>query len=293
MQLHANAALSLNQRRRMVRRVVEEGWSLRKAAEAAEVSDRTCAKWVARYRADGEAGLLDRSSAPRHIPHRTSAERVEVIAIAPLRRLRMTGAEIAECLGMALSTVSAVLGRIGLGKLSRLEPFEPANRYARRAAGELLHIDVKKLGRLSCRTAQSRARGQPHRKSIRDVPGFRGERRTNGLDPKYARSRCLDWISSASSRPSAYPSPPACSRRSARSTSSSPARPPIAPAAYAAASTSFSSHGRFVAGGDAQFVEHLVEVVFGRARADEQTGLDLGDRRGRRRRAARSGPPGQ
>jgi transposase InsO family protein len=147
MQLHANAALSLNQRRRMVGRVVEQGWSLTKAAEAAEVSDRTCAKWVARYRADGEAGLLDRSSAPRHIPHRTSAERAEVIAL--LRRLRMTGAEIAECLGMALSTVSAVLTRIGLGKLSRLEAFEPANRYERRAAGELLHIDVKKLGRIA------------------------------------------------------------------------------------------------------------------------------------------------
>jgi transposase InsO family protein len=146
MKLHANAALSLNQRRRMVGRVVGQGWSLAKAAEAAEVSERTCAKWVARYRADGEAGLLDRSSAPRHIPHRTPAERVEVIAL--LRRLRMTGAEIAECLGMALSTVSAVLGRIGLGKLSRLGPLEPPNRYERRAAGELLHIDVKKLGRI-------------------------------------------------------------------------------------------------------------------------------------------------
>jgi transposase InsO family protein len=144
MQLHANAALSLNQRRRMVTRVVEQGWSLTKAAEAAEVSDRTCAKWVARYRAHGEVGLRDRSSAPRSIPHRTPADRVEVIEL--LRRLRMTGAEIAECLGMALSTVSAVLARIGLGKLSRLDPLEPPNRYERRAAGELLHIDVKKLG---------------------------------------------------------------------------------------------------------------------------------------------------
>jgi transposase InsO family protein len=144
MKLHANAALSLNQRRRMVRRVVEEGWSLTKAAEAAEVSDRTCSKWVGRYRAQGEAGLRDRSSAPRHIPHRTAPERVEVIEL--LRRLRMTGAEIAECLGMALSTVSAVLARIGLGKLSRLEPLEPPNRYERRHPGELLHIDVKKLG---------------------------------------------------------------------------------------------------------------------------------------------------
>ena len=147
MKLHANAALSLNQRRRMVGRVVEQGWSLTKAAEAAEVSDRTCAKWVRRYRAQGEAGLRDRSSAPRSIPHRTPVERVEVIEL--LRRLRMTGAEIAECLGMALSTVSAVLKRIGLGKLSRLDPLEPANRYERRHAGELLHIDVKKLGRIN------------------------------------------------------------------------------------------------------------------------------------------------
>jgi transposase InsO family protein len=146
MKLHANAALSLNQRRRMVRRVVEQGWSLTKAAEAAEVSERTCSKWVGRYRAEGEAGLLDRCSAPRSIPHRTPEDRVE--AIAALRRLRMTGAEIARCLGMALSTVSAVLTRIGLGKLSRLEPPEPPNRYERRGAGELLHVDVKKLARI-------------------------------------------------------------------------------------------------------------------------------------------------
>src|SRR3954464_12293395 len=103
MKLHANAALSLNQRRRMVRRVVEHGWSLTKAAEAAEVSERTCSKWVARYRTEGEAGLRDRSSAPASIPHRTAEERVEVIAL--LRRLRMTAAEIALCLEMPLSTV--------------------------------------------------------------------------------------------------------------------------------------------------------------------------------------------
>jgi len=147
MKLHANAALSLNQRRRMVRRVVVEGWSLAKAAEAAEVSERTCSKWVDRYRLEGERGLRDRSSAPHRIPHRTAAERVEVIEL--LRRLRMTSTEIAECLGMALSTVSAVLKRIGLGKLSRLDPVEPPNRYERRQAGELLHIDVKKLGRIN------------------------------------------------------------------------------------------------------------------------------------------------
>src|SRR3954463_3285857 len=147
MQLHANAALSLNQRRRMVVRVVVDGWSLTKAAEAAEVSDRTCSKWVGRYRAQGEGGVRDRSSAPRSIPQRTPADRVEVIAL--LRRLRMTGAEIAECLGMALATVSAVLTRGGVGKLSRLEPLEPPNRYERRQAGELVHIDVKKLGKIN------------------------------------------------------------------------------------------------------------------------------------------------
>jgi transposase InsO family protein len=123
---------------------VEQGWSLAEAAEAAGVSERTCGKWVKRFKAEGEAGLLDRSSAPGSIPHRTPDELVEVIVM--LRRLRMTGAEIALCLAMALSTVSAVLLRVGLGKLSRLEPPEPPNRYERRHPGELIHIDIKKLG---------------------------------------------------------------------------------------------------------------------------------------------------
>jgi transposase len=144
MKVHANAPLGPKGRRTMVVRVIEQGWSLARAAAAAGVSDRTCSKWVKRYLADGEAGLLDRSSAPAWIPHRTPEERVEVIVC--LRRLRMTGAEIAFCLGMAVSTVSAVLMRVGLGKLSRLEPSEPPNRYERRRAGELLHVDVKKLG---------------------------------------------------------------------------------------------------------------------------------------------------
>jgi transposase InsO family protein/transposase-like protein len=177
MKLHANAALSLNQRRRMVGRVVEQGWSITKAAAAAEVSDRTCSKWVRRYRVQGEAGLLDRSSAPASIPHRTPAERVEVIAT--LRRLRMTGAEIAFCLGMALSTVSAVLLRIGLGKLSRLEPPEPANRYERRQAGELVHVDVKKLGRIE-HGAGHRVTGRKHYTPRRGPRG--ASRRTVGWE---------------------------------------------------------------------------------------------------------------
>ena len=100
MKLHANAALSLTQRRRMACRVVEQGWSLTKAAEAAEVSQRTCSKWVGRYRAEGAAGLLDRSSAPRCVANRTDERRVA--SIAALRRLRFTAAEIAELLSMPL-----------------------------------------------------------------------------------------------------------------------------------------------------------------------------------------------
>jgi transposase len=172
MKLHANAALSLNQRRRMARRVVEEGWSLTLAAEAAEVSERTCSKWVARYRVEGELGLLDRSSAPVSVPHRTPEDRVRVIAA--LRRLRMTGAEIAMCLEMPRSTVSAVLSRIGLGKLSRLEPPEPPNRYERRQPGELVHVDVKKLGRIrgaghrvtGHRTSQAKTRRHGRRMGV-------------------------------------------------------------------------------------------------------------------------------
>jgi transposase InsO family protein len=146
MKLHGNARLSPKGRLLLCRRVIEQEWSLAAAAEAAGVSERTAGKWVGRYRAEGEAGLLDRSSAPGRVPARTDEARVEVIAA--LRRLRMTGAEIAECLGMAASTVSGILTRIGLGKLSRLEPPEPANRYERRRAGELIHVDVKKLGRI-------------------------------------------------------------------------------------------------------------------------------------------------
>src|SRR5438876_2407716 len=146
MKLHGNARTCPHSRLLMVRRVEQEGWTLAAAAEAAGVSVRTVSKWLRCYRVEGEDGLIDRSSAPRSIPHRTPEERVQ--AIAALRRLRMTAAEIGECLRMPLSTVSAVLTRIGLGKRSRLEPPEPANRYERRHPGELLHIDVKKLGKI-------------------------------------------------------------------------------------------------------------------------------------------------
>jgi transposase InsO family protein len=145
MKLHANAALSLNGRRVMVRRVVLEQWTLTQAAAAAEVSVRCARKWVGRYLSEGELGLLDRSSAPHHQPLRTDERRVQ--AIAALRRLRFTGPEVAEILAMAPSTVSGILTRIGLGRLGRLG-LEPAERYERERPGELIHIDVKKLGRI-------------------------------------------------------------------------------------------------------------------------------------------------
>jgi transposase InsO family protein len=146
MEVHARAPLSPIGRRRVVDRVVVAGWSVAAAAEAAGVSERTVYRWLARFRRDGPQGLVDRRSAPGRIPHKTAADRVG--AICDLRRHRLTAAEIAERLAMPISTVSAVLKREGLGKRSRLEPPERVNRYERSAPGELIHIDIKKLGRI-------------------------------------------------------------------------------------------------------------------------------------------------
>jgi transposase InsO family protein len=179
MKLHANAALSLTQRRRMVLRVLEQGWTVKAAAAAAETSERTCGKWVARYRHGREFGLLDRSSAPRVVANRTDERRVE--AIAALRRLRFTGPEIAELLGMALSTVSGILTRIGMGRLGRLG-LEPAERYERQRPGELIHIDVKKLGRIQGGAGKRVRDGlrQHYNRRVTDADGH--ERKTVGYD---------------------------------------------------------------------------------------------------------------
>jgi transposase InsO family protein len=158
MKLHGNAALTLKKRQLLSCRVVEEGWSLREAARAAEVSERRACEWVRRFRTEGQAGLLDRSSAPRSVHNRTPEDRVQVIAA--LRRLRMTGAEIAEVLRMPETTVSGILTRIGMGRLGRLG-LEPAQRYERSRPGELLHVDVKKLGRIE-RGAGHRVTGHKH-----------------------------------------------------------------------------------------------------------------------------------
>ena len=145
MKLHANAALTLTQRRRMVLLVVEQGWSVAAAAAEFKTTEKTCGKWVARYRKASEAGLVDRSSACQTVANRTTERRVA--AIAALRRLRFSGPEIAELLGMPVSTVSGILTRIGMGRLGRLG-LEPAERYERERPGELIHVDVKKLGRI-------------------------------------------------------------------------------------------------------------------------------------------------
>ena len=161
MTLHGNARTCPHSRLVAVRRVLGEGWTLTRAAEAAGVSVRTISKWLRRYRSEGEQGLLDRSSAPRSVPLRTGEERIALIAA--LRRLRMRGAEIAEVLAMPLSTVSGILTRSGLGRLSRLEPPEPANRYERKRPGELVHVDVKKLGKIA--RPGKRVNGDPRTRS--------------------------------------------------------------------------------------------------------------------------------
>jgi transposase InsO family protein len=170
MKLHRNASLSVKGRALLVDRVENAGWSLTEAAEAAGVSDRTARKWLARYRHEGPAGLLDRSPAPAVVANRTDERRIEVIA--SLRRLRMTGAEIAECLGMAVSTVSGILTRIGLGKLGRIG-LEPAQRYERARPGELLHIDVKKLGRIQGGAGHRIAGNQHYNPRPADAAGVR------------------------------------------------------------------------------------------------------------------------
>ena len=173
MKLHANAALSWSGRRLLVERVLVDHWTLTAAAEAAGVSVRCARKWIGRYRVEGERGLRDRSSAPRRISNRTPADRIAVIVL--LRQLRMTAAEIAETLQMPLSTVSVVLKRQGMGRLGRIGLEQPV-RYERSRPGELVHIDVKKLGRIEG-GAGKRVRGGTHSHYNRSYTDAAGRRR--------------------------------------------------------------------------------------------------------------------
>lgn len=144
MKLHGNARTNPFSRKLLVDRI-ESGDSIRAAAEAVGVSRSTAYKWLRRWREEGDAGLQDRSSAPHHIPHKTSASLRR--RIEELRRRRWTGRAIALKLGLARSTVGAWLRRLGLGLLRALTPARVVRRYEKRRPGELLHLDVKKLGR--------------------------------------------------------------------------------------------------------------------------------------------------
>ena len=146
MNVHKNARLTPQGRRLLVRRITEEGWRIADAAQAAGISQRQSYRWLARYRSGGAAALADRSSAPQRCKHRIGAERVG--EIERLRRQRMSGPALARQLGMPVSTVGAILRRLGLGKLAALEPKPAVVRYERERPGELIHIDTKKLGRI-------------------------------------------------------------------------------------------------------------------------------------------------
>ena len=162
MQIHGNARLLPRQRTLMCERVRHEGWTVEDTAEAFGVSTRTVFRWLARF--DRGEAMTDRSSAPRAVPGRTPSDTEAVIE--QLRRLRWTSTRIAGELNLATSTVCAVLVRLGLNRLSRLEPPEPPNRYCRRHPGELIHIDIKKLGRF-------------------DRPGLPAHRRQGGYRSTY------------------------------------------------------------------------------------------------------------
>jgi transposase len=159
MRLHANARLSPLGRLLLCERIRLEGWTVAEAAHAANVSERTAYRWLARY--DEGEPMTDRSSRPISSPRRTP-RKVEA-AIERLRRLRKSSPVIAALLGLAVSTVCAVLARLGLNRLSRLEPLEPPNRYCRRHPGELLHLDIKTLGRF----------GKPGKRVLGQGPGRR------------------------------------------------------------------------------------------------------------------------
>jgi transposase InsO family protein len=164
MNIHKNARLTPIGRERLVG-LVESGQTPETAARRAGVCPRTVRKWLARFRAEGVAGLQDRSSRPHRLHRPTPASTVE--RIETLRRQRFTGQQIARDLGVSPATVSRVLRRLGLNRIAALEPAEPVRRYERERPGELIHIDIKKLGRFERtghritgeRTGQSKSRG--------------------------------------------------------------------------------------------------------------------------------------
>ena len=165
MDVHKNARLTPLGREALVRRVLVEGHSPRAVATALGLCQRTVRKWVSRFLSEGRDGLRDRSSRPHRLHRPTPAPVVD--RVAALRRQRWSGAQIAKETGLSPATVSRILRRLGLNRLKALEPAEPVRRYQRERPGELIHIDIKKLGRFARvghritgkRTGQSRTRG--------------------------------------------------------------------------------------------------------------------------------------
>jgi transposase InsO family protein len=165
MDSHQNARLTPKGREQMVRAVVDGGLTQAAAARRFNTTPKTVGKWVKRFRAEGVNGLIDRSSRPLSSPAQTS--QATCTAIEVMRRQRYTGQQIATETGVSPATVSRVLRRLGLNKLAALEPAEPVRRYERETPGEMIHVDIKKLGRFNGighritgdRTCQSNSRG--------------------------------------------------------------------------------------------------------------------------------------
>jgi transposase InsO family protein len=145
MDIHKNARLTPHSRAELVRRVLIERQTPKAVATAFGVCPKTVRKWVARFQQEGEAGLPDRSSRPHRLREPTPPETAS--KIEALRRQRMTGQMIARQLGVSPATVSRVLKRLGLNRIKALEPAEPVRRYEREHPGELIHFDIKKLGK--------------------------------------------------------------------------------------------------------------------------------------------------
>ncbi|MBE1718172.1 MULTISPECIES: IS481 family transposase, partial [Mesorhizobium] len=147
MNIHKNARLTPLRREEMALSVIEGAFSKAHAARVYGVSAKIVARWVERYKTKGRAGMVDRSSRPTVMPSLTEQSVAE--RIAALRRQRLTGKHIAHEVGVSPATVSRVLKRAGLSRLRDIEPAEPVRRYEREHPGEMIHIDIKKLGRFS------------------------------------------------------------------------------------------------------------------------------------------------
>lgn len=146
MNSHKHARLTPKGRALLVSRVLDQGWTVNQASQAGGVSKRTSYKWLARFRAEGAAGLMDRSSRPQRSPRALTAQERE--SMERLRRQRWPLWRLAQQAGRGIATISRCMKRLGLSRLSALQPREPVVRYERAAPGELLHIDTKKLGRI-------------------------------------------------------------------------------------------------------------------------------------------------